>query len=110
MAFGEMTKCQLARHPSGKKHRFLSFQLNFIFQSKFFRGFGYIEFKDADSVKDSIEGMNGFDLGGQCLQVGRAVTPPDAINYMSTGTASSALPAAAAIGNYNFYYFINKIK
>ena len=21
-AFGEITKCQLARHPSGKKHRF----------------------------------------------------------------------------------------
>lgn len=57
-------------------------------------------------MKDSIEGMNGFDLGGQCLQVGRAVTPPDAINYMSTGTASSALPAAAAIGynNSNNFY------
>lgn len=42
--------------------------------------------------------MNGFDLGGQCLKVGRCVTPPDALNYLSVGTASSALPAAAAIG------------
>jgi RNA recognition motif-containing protein len=33
------------------------------------RGFGYIEFKSIDAVKDAIEGMNGFDLGGQNLQV-----------------------------------------
>uniref|UniRef100_A0A183BMI2 RRM domain-containing protein n=1 Tax=Globodera pallida TaxID=36090 RepID=A0A183BMI2_GLOPA len=84
MAFGEVTKCQLARHPSGKGHR----------------GFGYIEFRAANSVNEAIEGMSGFDLGGQFLQVGRAVAPPDAINYLSGANrsdANSALPAAAAI-------------
>jgi hypothetical protein len=61
------------------------------------RGFGYIEFKTAESVRDAIEGMSGFDLGGQFLQVGRCITPPDAINYLSGGT-NWALPAASAIG------------
>ncbi|KAL3088141.1 hypothetical protein niasHS_009427 [Heterodera schachtii] len=84
-AFGDVTKCQLARQPSGRGHR----------------GFGFLEFKTANSVKEAVEGMNGFDLGGQFLQVGRAVAPPDAINYLSGGSgrsdANSALPAAAAI-------------
>ncbi|KAL3097152.1 hypothetical protein niasHS_002868 [Heterodera schachtii] len=32
------------------------------------RGFGFLEFKTANSVKEAVEGMNGFDLGGQFLQ------------------------------------------
>nr|CAD2203681.1 unnamed protein product [Meloidogyne enterolobii] len=81
MAFGEITKCQLAKHPILKRHR----------------GFGYIDFKTSASVKEAVEGMNGFDLGGQILKVGRCVTPPDALHYLSSGGSTSALPAAAAI-------------
>ncbi|CAK5078447.1 unnamed protein product [Meloidogyne enterolobii] len=72
MAFGEITKCQLAKHPILKRH--------------------------SASVKEAVEGMNGFDLGGQILKVGRCVTPPDALHYLSSGGSTSALPAAAAIG------------
>uniref|UniRef100_A0A1I8B323 RRM domain-containing protein n=1 Tax=Meloidogyne hapla TaxID=6305 RepID=A0A1I8B323_MELHA len=84
MAFGEITKCQLAKQPIGKRHRIC-------------RGFGYIDFKTSASVKEAVEGMNGFDLGGQILKVGRCVTPPDALHYLSSGGSTSALPAAAAI-------------
>jgi hypothetical protein len=68
------------------------------FIKKVLRGFGYIDFKTNLSVKEAVEGMNGFDLGGQYLKVGRCVTPPDALHYLSSGGSTSALPAAAAIG------------
>jgi len=81
-AFGQITKCQLARHVSGKGHR----------------GFGYMEFGTAQSVKEAVEGMHGFDLGGQYLQVGRCVTPPDALTYLTMQpAAASALPTASAM-------------
>lgn len=38
--------------------------------------------------------MNLFDLGGQYLRVGRAITPPNALLGPSSG--SSVLPTAAA--------------
>lgn len=38
--------------------------------------------------------MNLFDLGGQYLRVGKAVTPPVAL---LTPTAAGGLPAAAAV-------------
>ncbi len=42
--------------------------------------------------------MNLFDLGGQYLRVGRAVTPPDAKNLGPVSTAPpSALPNATAM-------------
>ncbi|KAL3077896.1 hypothetical protein niasHS_013425 [Heterodera schachtii] len=81
-AFGEIAKCQLAKDPSGKH-----------------RSFGYIEFKTAQAAKESVEGMNGFNFGGQCLVIGRCISPPDALNYLSTtpNPNASALPAAAAM-------------
>lgn len=39
--------------------------------------------------------MNLFDLGGQYLRVGRAITPPNALMGPSTG--SSIMPTAAAV-------------
>uniref|UniRef100_A0A915CNV9 RRM domain-containing protein n=1 Tax=Ditylenchus dipsaci TaxID=166011 RepID=A0A915CNV9_9BILA len=77
-AFGEIVKCQLAKQP-GKGHR----------------GFGYLEFKTAQAVKEAIEGMNNFDLGGQHLQVGRCITPPEALTYVMP-SAQSSLPSASA--------------
>lgn len=82
-AFGEIAKCQLAKDASGKH-----------------RGFGYIEFTTAQAAKEAVEGMNGFNFGGQCLVISRAITPPDALNYLSAApnpATPSALPAATAM-------------
>lgn len=38
--------------------------------------------------------MNLFDLGGQYLRVGKAITPPNAL--LGPPTGSSVLPTAAA--------------
>lgn len=61
-----------------------------------FRGFGYLEFTTAQAVKEAIDGMNNFDIGGQYLQVGRCITPPEALTYLVPSSQSS-LPAAAAM-------------
>lgn len=41
------------------------------------RGYGFIEYETLQSAHDAIASMNSFDLGGQLLRVGKAVTPPD---------------------------------
>ena len=41
------------------------------------RGYGFIEYETTQSAHDAIASMNLFDLGGQHLRVGRAVTPPN---------------------------------
>uniref|UniRef100_A0A0N5APX5 Poly(U)-binding-splicing factor PUF60 n=1 Tax=Syphacia muris TaxID=451379 RepID=A0A0N5APX5_9BILA len=82
-AFGEVTKCQLARATgpnAGSGHR----------------GFGYIEFSNAASAAEAIAGMNMFDLGGQYLRVGKCITPPDALTYI-VPTSAINLPTAAAV-------------
>uniref|UniRef100_A0A914BWP3 RRM domain-containing protein n=1 Tax=Acrobeloides nanus TaxID=290746 RepID=A0A914BWP3_9BILA len=79
-AFGEIKKCQLARQVGGRGHR----------------GFGYIEFSTAQACVEAIAGMNGFDLGGQILKVGRCITPPDALTYI-VPTGQSSLPSASAV-------------
>ncbi|GMT09995.1 hypothetical protein PFISCL1PPCAC_1292, partial [Pristionchus fissidentatus] len=81
-AFGEVTKCQLARTNQQNKgcHR----------------GFGYIEFSTRQASQEAIAGMNMFDLGGQFLRVGKCITPPEALNYLMPQT-SSVLPSAAAM-------------
>ncbi|VDM69029.1 unnamed protein product, partial [Strongylus vulgaris] len=68
-----------------------------------FSGFGYIEFNNAAAMNEAIAGMNMFDLGGQFLRsllniffhVGRCITPPEALTYLSPQT-QGALPTAAA--------------
>ncbi|KAI6217483.1 Poly(U)-binding-splicing factor PUF60 [Aphelenchoides fujianensis] len=83
-AFGTITKVQLAKQAGGRGHR----------------GFGYLEFQTAQAVKEAIEGMSNFDLGGQFLQVGRCITPPDALTYIVPSTQDEPCrrppPAAAA--------------
>uniref|UniRef100_A0A183ED59 RRM domain-containing protein n=1 Tax=Gongylonema pulchrum TaxID=637853 RepID=A0A183ED59_9BILA len=82
-AFGEVTKCQLARATgpnAGSGHR----------------GFGYLEFSNAQSAAEAIAGMNMFDLGGQFLRVGKCITPPDALTYI-VPTSTVNLPTAAAV-------------
>jgi len=41
--------------------------------------------------------MNLFDLGGQYLRVGRAVTPPDTKNVGLSNGPPAAMPTAAAV-------------
>ena len=53
--------CQLAQGPAPGKHR----------------GYGFIEYDTTQSAHDAIASMNMFDLGGQHLRVGRAITPPN---------------------------------
>ncbi|ESN92996.1 hypothetical protein HELRODRAFT_108224, partial [Helobdella robusta] len=78
-AFGRITHCQLAPDPNRpNKHK----------------GYGYLEFELLQSALDAVMGMNLFDLGGQHLRVGRAITPPNAFTPPPT---SGSLPTASAI-------------
>lgn len=52
------------------------------------------EYEKAQSSQDAVASMNLFDLGGQYLRVGKAVTPPVPL---LTPTAPGGLPAAAAV-------------
>ncbi|XP_026868599.1 poly(U)-binding-splicing factor PUF60a isoform X1 [Electrophorus electricus] len=77
-AFGRIKSCTLARDPTTGKHK----------------GYGFIEYDKAQSAQDAVSSMNLFDLGGQYLRVGKAVTPPIP---MLTPTAPGGLPPAAAV-------------
>jgi hypothetical protein len=46
--------------------------------------------------------MNLFDLGGQYLRVGRAVTPPDTKNLGLSNAPPAAMPTAAAVAAGEF--------
>ena len=41
------------------------------------KGYAFIEYDSHKACNDAIAGMNMFDLGGQLLRVGKAITPPD---------------------------------
>lgn len=47
-------------------------------------------------MDEAVASMNLFDLGGQNLRVGRAITPPQAQSYV-VATSAAALPTAAAV-------------
>lgn len=79
-AFGKITACDLGREIGSKKHR----------------GYGFIEYEHIQSALDAISSMNMFDLGGQLLRVGRAITPPN-ISVTSVNALVSGLPPAAAV-------------
>ncbi|CAI5677158.1 unnamed protein product [Oreochromis niloticus] len=77
-AFGKIKSCMLAREPTTGRHK----------------GYGFIEYEKAQSAQDAVASMNLFDLGGQYLRVGKAVTPP---MPLLTPTTSGGLPTAAAM-------------
>ncbi|XP_059478427.1 poly(U)-binding-splicing factor half pint isoform X2 [Neocloeon triangulifer] len=83
-AFGPIKTCRLAPGSSPNKHK----------------GYGFIEYDTAQSTTEAISSMNLFDLGGQYLRVGRAITPPNALQ-VNTATkplvAASQMPTAAAV-------------
>lgn len=78
-AFGPIIYCKLAQGSTGHKHK----------------GYGFIEYETAQAANEAIASMNLFDLGGQFLRVGRAITPPNALMGPSSG--SSVMPTAAAV-------------
>ncbi|KAM8966256.1 poly(U)-binding-splicing factor PUF60 isoform 2-T2 [Pelodytes ibericus] len=77
-AFGKIKSCMLARDPTTGKHK----------------GYGFIEYDKAQSSQDAVSSMNLFDLGGQYLRVGKAVTPP---MPLLTPATPGGLPPAAAV-------------
>lgn len=78
-AFGPITYCKLAQGSSPHRHK----------------GYGFIEYESMQSALEAIASMNLFDLGGQYLRVGRAITPPNAL--MGPPSGSSMMPTAAAV-------------
>ncbi|XP_013168450.1 PREDICTED: poly(U)-binding-splicing factor half pint [Papilio xuthus] len=77
-AFGPITYCKLAQGSSAHKHK----------------GYGFIEYSTLSAALEAISSMNLFDLGGQYLRVGRAITPPAAL----AGPPHAApMPTAAAV-------------
>ena len=62
-AFGSIKYCKLAQGHAPNKHK----------------GYGFIEYETLQSALEAIGSMNLFDLGGQYLRVGRAITPPNAL-------------------------------
>lgn len=77
-AFGRIKSCMLSREPTTGKHK----------------GYGFIEYDKPQSSLDAVSSMNLFDLGGQYLRVGKAVTPPIPL---LTPTIPGGLPPAAAV-------------
>ena len=49
------------------------------------------------SMQEAISSMNLFDLGGNYLRVGRAITPPDSRGNLGMAAAATPLPSASAV-------------
>lgn len=79
-AFGKILTCKLAPSGVGSKHK----------------GYGFIDYDNEQSASDAITAMNLFDLGGQFLRVGRAITPPNCLDS-TPSTTPSIMPTAAAV-------------
>ncbi|KAL4231855.1 Poly(U)-binding-splicing factor puf60 [Mactra antiquata] len=82
-AFGKIVSCMLIKDPTskgGSRHK----------------GYGFIEYTNSQSASDAVASMNLFDLGGQYLRVGRAITPPDVLTQ-PTAVGLGAMPTAAAV-------------
>ena len=47
-------------------------------------------------MQEAISSMNLFDLGGQYLRVGRAITPPDTRN-LGLNSTPTVMPSASAV-------------
>jgi len=80
-AFGPIKTCELAQSAVPGRHK----------------GFAYMEYETPQATQDAISSMNLFDLGGQYLRVGRAITPPDTLNTGISNSGPAAMPTAAAV-------------
>lgn len=80
-AFGTVVAVELIPNPETGKHK----------------GYGFVEFANEKSAEDAIANMDGFELCGRQLKVGRAqysVTAkrPDMVGELVTGAQPSLLP------------------
>ena len=80
-AFGTITSCELAMTSVPNRHK----------------GYCFIEYGTSQAATDAISSMNLFDLGGQYLRVGRAITPPDTKNHGPPSAVPQVMPTAAAV-------------
>jgi len=80
-AFGIIKGCDLASAGVPGRHK----------------GYGYIEYDTLQSAQEAISSMNLFDLGGQYLRVGRAITPPDSRGNTGMSATPTAMPSASAV-------------
>ena len=60
-------------------------------------GFGFIEYESIQSCQNAISSMNQFELGGQLLRVGRAITPPDCRNTGGVLPSQTNIPTASQV-------------
>uniref|UniRef100_A0A1X7T895 RRM domain-containing protein n=1 Tax=Amphimedon queenslandica TaxID=400682 RepID=A0A1X7T895_AMPQE len=81
-AFGKIKKVELAPDTAPGKHR----------------GWGFIDYENHKSAADAISSMNLFDLGGQFLRVGRALTPPLPLFPPNAAPVLPSLLTSAALG------------
>ncbi|CAH8841009.1 unnamed protein product [Trichobilharzia szidati] len=91
-AFGKVNSCSLYPDPKTPGRH---------------RGFGYIDFESEEAAIAAVSSMNCFDLAGQQLRVGRAITPKGVplpfemtanktLNPTATNPASTSAVAFAA--------------
>ena len=78
-AFGTVIACALAPDQMTGRHK----------------GYGFIEYTTQQSANDAITAMNLFDLGGQYIRVGRAITAPEQSDKQAPPPAASVLAASA---------------
>ncbi|XP_037802972.1 poly(U)-binding-splicing factor half pint-like isoform X5 [Penaeus monodon] len=78
-AFGKIKQCMLTPGTTPGKHK----------------GYGFIEYENSQSAQEAIASMNLFDLGGQYLRVGKAITPPG--SCYGPLSAPTQMPTAAAV-------------
>uniref|UniRef100_H2YRN1 RRM domain-containing protein n=1 Tax=Ciona savignyi TaxID=51511 RepID=H2YRN1_CIOSA len=88
-AFGNILSCSLVPDVLTGKHK----------------GYGFIEFDTLQAANDAVTSMNLFDLGGQYLRVGKAISPvgvtiPAGSSFSNTplpqNSVSPALPTTGA--------------
>lgn len=104
-AFGRIKSCTLARDPTSGRHRGFGFigelggphsLVIFCYRCSATNlpFYSLAEYEKPQSALDAVSSMNLFDLGGQYLRVGKAVTPP---MPLLTPTTPGGLPPAAAV-------------
>lgn len=92
-AFGIVTACALAPDQLTGKHK----------------GYGFIEYSSQQSANDAIVAMNLFDLGGQYIRVGRAITaptggqvqgPPPSASILAANVISASIQGQEAVSSH----------
>lgn len=77
-AFGTVKSCVLMPNPETGKHK----------------GYGFVEYEESKSAEEAIQQMNGWDLGGRPIKVGRAISSAPILPTPGAGLLNpSGLPS-----------------